>query len=181
MPAMVWRGGTVSRGLMVGVGAGLFFGFLAWLDSGMLLAAVIVVVILGVGAGIWMPRRMARHWPGSLDLNAAERVQVVQAVRRGTAITDPALAPAVRDYARGLHGAAENGIRWRWLIVLLLLVAVGTTLWDAGNGSLGNTVASAIYLVLLVLEVFWWPKRQAHLLANADQAAALAAQVDVAD
>lgn len=77
--------------------------------------------------------------------------------------------------------SAENGIRWRWLIVLLLLVAVGTTLWDAWNGSLGNAAASAIYLVLLVLEVFWWPKRQAHLLANADRAAALAAQVDVAD
>lgn len=166
---------------MVGVSAGLFFGFLAWLDSGMLWAAVIVVVVLGVGAGIWMPRRMARYWPGSLQLSGTQRVEVVQAARRGTAVSAAALAPAVGDYARGMHAAAERGIRWRWLIALLLLVAVGTALWDAVNGSLGNTVASVIYLVLLILEVFWWPTRQARLLANADRAAALAAQVDVDD
>jgi hypothetical protein len=29
---------------------------------------------------------------------------------------------------------------------------------------------SAIYLVMLVLEVFWWPKRQQQVLANADRA-----------
>ena len=38
----------------------------------------------------------------------------------------------------------------------------------------GNAIASAIYLVLLLLELFWWPKWQQQLLANADRAAEMA-------
>jgi hypothetical protein len=41
-------------------------------------------------------------------------------------------------------------------------------------GSWGNAIASGIYLALLAIEVFWWPKRQAQLLANADRAADVA-------
>jgi hypothetical protein len=42
--------------------------------------------------------------------------------------------------------------------------------------ALGFTVAaaSAIYLVLLFIELFWWPKRRDRLLANADRAAEIA-------
>jgi hypothetical protein len=35
-------------------------------------------------------------------------------------------------------------------------------------------VASGIYLVLLLIELFWWPKRRDRLLANADRAAEIA-------
>jgi hypothetical protein len=41
-------------------------------------------------------------------------------------------------------------------------------------GSWGNAAASVIYLVIILLEVFWWPGREAPLLTNADRAAALA-------
>jgi hypothetical protein len=42
-------------------------------------------------------------------------------------------------------------------------------------GSWGNAVASAIYLVLLLIELFWWPKRRERLLTNTQRAAAIAA------
>ena len=47
-------------------------------------------------------------------------------------------------------------------------------MWDAVAGSWGNAIASAIYLVLLGIELFWWPKRRDQLLANADHAADIA-------
>lgn len=38
-------------------------------------------------------------------------------------------------------------------------------------GSWGTTVASAVYLVVLVIELFGWPKRRDQLLANTDRSA----------
>jgi hypothetical protein len=38
-------------------------------------------------------------------------------------------------------------------------------------GSTRDAVASCVYLALLVIELFWWPKRQAQLLSNAERAA----------
>jgi hypothetical protein len=147
---------------------------MAWLDSGFLLSGVIVFVIIGVFFGIWMPRRMARYWPGAKQLGGHERVMVVRTARRGESIGDVRLAPAVIDYSRGMHAAAENARPFRWLLIFVLVVAVGTAMWDAVFGSWGNAAASAIYLLLLVLELFWWPKRQAQLLTNAERAADIA-------
>jgi hypothetical protein len=124
---------------------------------------------------------MARYWPGARDLSGDGRVAVVYAVRHGDRIGDPALAPAVADYSRGLHAAADSGRRWRWVIVFVLVVAVVMTLWDAVFGSWGNAVASLVYLTLVGLELFWWPKRLAALLANADQSATMARQLNVPD
>jgi O-antigen/teichoic acid export membrane protein len=62
-------------------------------------------------------------------------------------------------------------------LIFILVVAVGTAVWDAVFGSWGNAVASAIYLVLLLFELFWWPKRLKQLLTNADRAADLATQI----
>jgi hypothetical protein len=171
VPAMVWRRGPIRRGLMVGLSVGLFFGALAWLESGMLLSAAIVFVVLGVGSAVWIPRRMTKYWPGSTALTGDQRAAVVSAVRAGTGIGDPALRQPVTDYTRGLHSAAERSGRWRWLVILLLLVAVGTALWDWVFGSWGSAIASVVYLMLAGLELFWWPKWLTQLLANADRAA----------
>ena len=54
-------------------------------------------------------------------------------------------------------------------------------MWDAVYGSWGNAVASGIYLVLLFIELFWWPKRMERLLANADLAAEMAGQTETSD
>lgn len=181
IPAVVWRGGPVRRGVTVGACLGLLFAALAWLDSGFLIAGAIVFVVLGVGSGVWMGRRMVRYWPGARELTGAQREAVVAAARRGDRVDDAALAPAVVDYCRGLHAAAEKGKAFRWVIVAVLVAAVATTLWDAVHGSWGNAVASFVYLILAGLELFWWPKWQAALLANADRAAEMARQVGLPD
>jgi hypothetical protein len=166
---------------MVGLSVGLFFGTLAWLDSGMLLSGAIVCVVLGVGSAVWIPRRMTKYWPGSTALTGDQRAAVVSAVRAGTAIGDPALTQPVIDYSRGLHAAADKTGRWRWLLTFVLVVAAGTALWDAVFGSWGSAIASVVFLVLAGFELFWWPKRLTQLLANAERAASLACPLDAPD
>ncbi len=173
VPAVVWRYGPLVRGLLVGVGVGTFLAALAWLDSGFLLGGLIVFVVSSVFYGWWMTRRMARYWPSAAKLSGPDRERVARAARGGESVDDPRLGPALTDYRDGLHEAAERARGLRWLIWFVLVVAVGTAAWDATAGSWGNTIASAIYLVMLALEVFWWPKRQRQLLVNADRAVAM--------
>jgi hypothetical protein len=177
VPAFVWRGGTLRRALIIGGPVGIALGAMAWLDSGFLLSGVIVFVIIGVFYGIWMPRRMARYWPGAKQLSGDDRVTVVRTVRHGERIGDARLARAVIDYSHGLRAAADRARPFRWVLIFVLLVGVGTTVWDAVFGSWGNAAASVIYLVLLLFELFWWPKRQAQLLTNADRAADTATDI----
>ncbi len=177
VPAFVWRGGAVMRGLMVGGAVGAVLGALAWLDSGMALCGAIVFVVLAVGYGTWMGRRMVRHWPGATALSGAQRVAVVRSVRHGPPLTDPGLAGAVRDYAAGLRAAADGLRTWRWFVWFVLIVAVATALWDTAFGSVGNGIASAVYLAMLGVEVFWWPRRQNEILLNARHAEQRAAKM----
>ncbi len=174
VPPFVWRFGPVLRGLILGVSLGAFLGALAWLDSGFPLAGLIAFVVLSLFYGGWMTRRMVRHWPGANRLSGPERERVARAARGGGAIDDPGLRPALADYRGGLHAAAEEARPLRWLIWIVLVAAVGAAVWDATSGSWGNAIASVIYLVMLGLEMFWWPKRQRQLLANADRAVELA-------
>jgi hypothetical protein len=158
----------------VGGAVGIALGAMSWLDSGFLLSGVIVLVVVGAFYGIWMARRMARYWPGAKQLSGDERVTVVRAARRGERIDNARLAQAVVDYSSGMHAAAERARPFRWLLPLVLVVSLGTAVWDAVYGSWGNAAASAIYLALLLIELFWWPKRRDELLANGDRAADIA-------
>jgi hypothetical protein len=170
VPAFVWRFGPIQRALILGLGIGVCLGTLAWIDSGFLLAGLIVLVMSSLFYGVWMARRTARLWPSAKQLNAAERERVARAARGGESIDDPRLGLALADYRNGLHEAAESARPFRWLLWFVLVVAVGSAVWDATSGSWGNTIASVIYLVILVLEMFWWPKRQRQLLTNSDRA-----------
>jgi hypothetical protein len=181
VPAFVWRGGSFSRGLTIGSVVGICLGALAWIDSGFWLSGVIVLVIIGVFYGTWMSRRMARYWPGAKQLAGEDRVTVVRTARRGERIGDPRLAQAVADYGQALHAAVEDARPFRWLVPLVLVVAVGTAVWDAVYGAWGNVVASCIYFVALLVELFWWPKRRGELLANADRASEMAGQEETSD
>ncbi len=174
VPAFIWRYGPVLRGLILGLGVGGFLGALAWLDSGILLGGLIVFVVLSLFYGVWMVRRMSRHWADAKQLSGPERAQVAGAARGGHRIDDPGLAQAVVGYRNGLHAAAENARPFRWLLPIVLVVGIVTAAWDAVFGTWGNAIASAIYLVMLLVELFWWPKRQRQLLDNADHAAAMA-------
>jgi hypothetical protein len=181
VPAFVWRGGSFRRALTVGGSVGIGLAALAWIDSGFWLSAVIVLVITGVVYGIWMSRRMARYWPGEKALSGDERLTVVRTARRGERIGDARLAQPVIDYSRGLREAADQGRPFRWVVPLVLVVSIATAVWDAVYGSWGNVVVSAIYLVLFLFELFWWPKQRQQLLSNADHAAEMAAAMKTPD
>ncbi|MFY9921312.1 MAG: hypothetical protein WAL26_23390 [Mycobacterium sp.] len=174
VPAFVWRYGPFLRGVILGLVVGGSLAALAWLDSGSLLGGLVAFVVLCLFYGGWMARRMTQYWPSAEQLSGPERELVARAARQGGRIDDRALAPALIDYRNGLHEAAEKARPLRWLLWFVLVVAVGTAAWDATSGSWGNTIASAIYLVMLAVEMFWWPKRQRQLLANADRAAEMA-------
>ncbi|HYP91834.1 MAG TPA: hypothetical protein VER34_01315, partial [Mycobacterium sp.] len=92
VPAFVWRGGFLRRALIIGGAVGVSLAALAWIDSGILLAGVMVLVIVGLFYGIWMPRRMARYWPGAKQLDGDDRVTVARTARRGERIGDARLA-----------------------------------------------------------------------------------------
>jgi hypothetical protein len=174
VPAFVWRYGPILRGVILGLGVGGFLGALAWLDSGFLLAGLVAFAVLTVFYGVWMARRMARHWPSANELSGPEREKVAHAARTGQRIDDARLAQPLMDYRNGLHDAAETAKPFRWVVWVVLVVSIGSALWDSAFGSWGNAIASAIYLVMLGVEVLWWPKRQRQLLANADRAAEMA-------
>lgn len=174
VPAIAWRGGFLRRAVTVGGALGIVLGAMAWIDSGMLLGGIIALVITGIFYGVWMARRMARFWPDAKDLTGTDRVAVVRAARRGEPIDDARLARAAVDYTRGLHAAAESARPFRWVLPVVIVVAIGTAIWDDLYGTWGNAIASTIYLVALPVELFWWPKRQRQLLANADRAAEFA-------
>jgi hypothetical protein len=176
VPAFVWRGGFFRRALTLGAALGIPLGALAWIDSGLLLGGILTVFITGVIYGIWIPRRMARYWPGAQQLSGEDRVAVAGAARRGDRIPDPRLAQAVIDYREGIHAAAEQARPFRWIVPVVLIVGVGTAVYDAVFGSWGNAIASAIYLGMLLVELFWWPKRQEQLLTNSDRAKEMALQ-----
>jgi hypothetical protein len=177
VPAFVWRGGFFRRALIIGAFLGLVLGAMAWIDSGLLLAGILTVIITGLIYGIWIPRRMARYWPGAKQLSGEDRVTVARTARRGERIGDPRLAPAVIEYSRGMHAAAQQAKPFRWVVPLILIVSVATALWDSIFGTWGNAIASAIYLVAFLVELFWWPKRRDELLSNGDRAADIAAHV----
>lgn len=170
VPAFVWRSGFAGRALIIGAAVGVVLALLSWLDSGFWISGVIILVIVGTFYGIWMARRMERYWPTSKELPGADRVAVVRAARTGERIDDPRLVEAARAYRRGVHEAAESARPFRWLLPLVLIVAAASALWDAVFGSVGNAVVSAVYLAALAVELFWWPKRQAQLLARIDEA-----------
>lgn len=170
VPAFVWRGGAIGRGAVVGLGTGIFLGLLAWLDSGLWFAGLLAGAIITVIYGIWLGWRMAKHWPGAKALTGEQRVRVAGVTRWGGRIGDPALAQPVVDFADGMHTSAETGRHFRWVVPLILVVAIGTAAWDAAFGSTRDVIASCVYLVLLGIELFWWPGRRDQLLVNADRA-----------
>ncbi|KUI27834.1 hypothetical protein AU196_17720 [Mycobacterium sp. IS-1742] len=177
VPATGWRGGPVGRGLLIGAVAGLFLGALALLDSGFLVVGAIVTVVTGAFLGTLTVRRMNRYWPGADELSPADRVTVVRAARRGYPVRDPRLARSVVDYDAGLRASAEPLDRYRWVLPLVLVVALVTAAVDAVTGSMRETVASCVYLGLLAIELTWWPARRRELLLNSALATALARQV----
>ena len=98
----------------------------------MLLGGLIAFVVLSLFYGVWMVRRMSRHWPGAKQLSGSERARVADAARGGRPIYDPRLAQDVVDYRNGLHAAAEDARPFRWLLPIVLVV--GIAIGSVGRG-----------------------------------------------
>jgi len=113
---------------------------------------------------------MSKCWPGAKDLSGADRVAVVRAARSGRDIGDPRLAPGVVGYSRALHAAAGRFRLWWWLIVLLGVVALGAAIADTIYSPVREAVVSWLYFAFFPIEAWWWPRRHAGLLANAERA-----------
>ncbi|WP_445170135.1 hypothetical protein ACTXG7_12930 [Mycolicibacterium sp. Dal123E01] len=170
VPAFVWRGNAFVRALVVGLGAGVFLGLLAWMDSGLWFAAAGAAVIITLIYSVWLGGRMVRFWPGASVLTGEQRERVAGVTHWGGRIGDPALAQAVVDFADGMHKAEEKGRPFRWVLPLILVVGIGAAVWDSVFGSTRDMIASLVYLVLLGFELSWWPGRRDRLLDNADRA-----------
>jgi hypothetical protein len=174
VPAWVWRGGRIFRAVTIGLTAGIFFGALAFADSGLWLSGLVVLVILTPVYGIMMARRMSRFWPGAKELKGADRVAVARAARRGRAIGAPRLAPAVIDYSDGLHAAYEQARPRRWVLWLLAAASLFAAGMDTYLGPIRSAVVSWLFVAFFAVELWWWPKEQVGLVANAERAANLA-------
>ena len=170
IPAWVWRFGLVFRALIAGAAVGIVIGLLAFFGSNAVLAGLIVFGMVSLVYGALMGRRMAKLWPGAKRLSGADRVAVVRATRSGRDIGDARLASSVIDYSRALHQAAEGFRLWWWLIAVLGVVALATAIADTIFATVGEAVVSWLYFAFFPIEAFWWPRRQARILANAKRA-----------
>jgi Flp pilus assembly protein TadB len=174
IPDWIWRGGTVRRVLGIGLPAGALLGAFAFADSGSVLGFVLAAIVCGFVYGVGMTWRMGRSWPRAHELDAADRVAVIRAVRHGEKISEDRLAPDVVEYCERLREAQEKRHPYRWLIpagaVLALIIAVFDTL----AGSVLSALVSWLILAFFLVELLWWPKRQARFLANVERAEALA-------
>lgn len=177
IPAWVWRFGLTLRALIVGAAVGVVVGLLALFGSNSLPAGLAVLVVITLMYGAVMGRRMAKLWPGAKQLSGADRVVVAGAARSGRAIGDTRLAPAVVEYSRALHQAAEGFRLWWWLIAVLGVVALGAAVADTIFSPVGEAVVSWLYFAFFPVEAFWWPRRQSQILANAQRAQQRAASL----
>ena len=170
VPAWVWRFGPFVGGVIVGFAVALALALLALIGSNSALAGVIAFVAIWVIYSVIMARRMSSFWPGATDLSGIDRVAAAHAARSGHDIGDVRLAPAVIEYCRGLRGANEHVLLPRWLMLLLALVALVVAVADSIFSPPGEAVVSWLYFAFFPVELLWWPRIAARLIANAERA-----------
>ncbi|AOR37367.1 hypothetical protein BFF78_27985 [Streptomyces fodineus] len=174
VPGWMWRRGPASRAVGAGLAAGVFFGAFAVVEAKSWAGAVVVFVVLSLFYGTRVARRMGRIWPAAEGMNRTDRAAVVRATRRGEAIDDPRLAPAVAEYADALRRTAEEDRLHRWIVLLVTALAVALAVYDTVMSSTGETIASWLMVALFLADLMWWPRGRARLLARADRAEASA-------
>ena len=160
----------MSRALGAGLATGVLLGAFVLVESGSWVGAAVVFVVLSVFYGIRVARRMDRLWPAAQHMDPADRAAVVRATRRGEAVADTRLAPAVSGYADALRRAAEEDRLRRRVVLIVTVVAALLAVYDTLRGSTGEMIASWLVTFLLVADLLWWPRRRARLLALAGRA-----------
>lgn len=171
IPAWVWRGGPVYRAICVGVPVGIFVATLAFAESGVMLGALVAFVVISVFNGIMVSRRMSKSWPAADELTPTERVTVSAAVRRGRQIDDARLAPAAIEYVGALRTGREQSRRFQWVFWPCAAVVLALAVFDTYTATTRLAVVSWLFVVFFAIEIFWWPRIQDRLLANAERSA----------
>lgn len=164
----------MRRALGAGSAAGVFFALFVLVESGMWAAAAVVLLVLTPLYGVRVARRMSRVWPAGADLDPADRAAVVRATRRGETVRDPRLAPEVVRYAEALRVTAERDrLRW-WVMALVAAVALVLAGYDTVAGTAREALVSWLVVVLVALDLIWWPRRRDRLMARVRRAEAAA-------
>jgi hypothetical protein len=169
IPAWVWRGGPVYRAVCVGIPVGILLAALAFAESGVMLGAVVVFVVISVLNGIMVSRRMSKAWPAAEELTPTERVAVSAAARGGRPIGDARLAPAAVAYVGALRAAREQSRRVRWVFWPCAAVVLALAVFDTYTATTRLAVVSWLFVAFFAIEIFWWPRIQDRLLANAER------------
>ncbi|KUM95990.1 hypothetical protein AQI88_14125 [Streptomyces cellostaticus] len=156
--------------MSIGLLAGVLFGAFVLAESGSWVGAVAALLVLGPFYGIRAARRMGRAWPGARDLAPADRTAVVRATRRGEDIGDARLAPAVIDYCDGLRKAREQDRLFPLVVLLLTGLAVALAVIDTLSGSTRQAWVSWLFVLFFLVELTWWPRKQAQLMSHAERA-----------
>lgn len=177
IPGWAWRGGTVRHAVSIGLAVGVFFGAFVLAESGSWVGAALAALFLSPFYGIRVARRMNRAWPGARDLDSADRTAVIRATRRGEDIGDARLAPAVIDYSSALRTAREQDRVFRWVLLLFAGLAVALALSDTFTGSTRDALVSWLVVAFLLVELTWWPRKQSHVMSNAERAETLAREI----
>lgn len=170
VPGWVWRGGSVYRAVCAGVPVGIFLAALVFAESGVMLGALVVFVVISIFTGVSVARRMGRAWPAGTDLRPDERVAVSSAVRRGQPIADARLAPAAVEYARALRVAGQQTRRGQWLVSVGAAAVLVLAVIDSFVATPRVAAVSWLIVVIFAAEILWWPRVRDRLLVNAERA-----------
>jgi hypothetical protein len=171
IPPCIWRGGPVYRAICVGVPVGIFLAALVFAESGVLLGALVVFVVISALNGIMVSRRMGKAWPAADELTPTERVAVSAAVRRGRQIDDAWLVPAAIEYVGALRVAREQSRRVQWVFWPCAAVVLALAVFDTYTAATRLAVVSWLFVVFFAIEIFCWSRIQDRLLANAERTA----------
>jgi signal peptidase I len=159
------------------VPAGTIYG-LFWLATGRSVAnSLFSAVFFGAVMGTFATFQAWRQWPGARDLEGSNRVRVARAVRLGSQIDDPHLAPAVLDYAGMTRRTQKRGCRFMWFVWLIAALTLALAIGDTLNRPVSKAVVWWALVAFWIGFFAWLPRKRARVLANASQAEAAAREL----
>jgi len=166
--------GQLSPALRTGVVAGAVLGLIHFALGGSTIDAIVQGIGFGLFFGLMTAFRMRRGWPGSEQLQAADRAQVSGIVQRGDEVEDARLAPAVLTYVAFVRRKQEDERRQQWVLWLFSALTVAWAVTKSFGGSTRQAVVSwalvALWAVILVVR----PHQQARRATKASRAEAAA-------
>ncbi len=155
MTSTAWGVGLLS-GAPFGTLTGIRTGFVEHSVLGGLVVGLLGGAIFGAVMGLVFGRRLI----GAVqDLSPPDRTTVMRAVRKGQAVPERRLAPAVIDYAESLRQESRRPLETKGgnrlvlgaLVVLSAGLAIAEGLGGDWIGAAGHSMLTVLWLVLVLL------------------------------